>query len=757
MTQQYINKRYKIEKAIGEGGMGLVLLATDQKHNCQVAIKNIHPDQINIQSIERLKREALYLSKISHPNIVRVYDFFEENKQFYLVMEYVQGKTLEEIIYRDCKLTSQEKLLISYQLVSAIRTMNLQGLVHRDIKPSNILYVAKGQYVKLLDLGIAKSLIPQDETSNLTKTNAILGTPGYMSPEQVNGKTTKRSDVFTVATVIYQLFANLSQSPFLGNNNLNTMLKVSTFELTPLKDIIEKRFPHSTKLSRLLECALEKDSHKRIDIDVFFREMNSIMGMHQPTREIKVRKPHIRKIQRITNDNKASKKVIFSMIFVFLLGFLFLGISSKQEIHSHKKFALIMKSFSQNKFKDTWKQNKLFMSQFPLSPYPRLLKSLMLRRGLGVSRQIYESDRISSKWYKQIENKQDVYALYLQAKIYFHGIGVKKDLVQALKSTLSATKKFYPLAFTCLGKIYLEQQNDLAAVQAFEKGTSLGEIESMHQLGLLYFQGTKVEKDGKKALELLNESFEKGNIYAASSIGYLYFYGTLSVPQNNNLATQWFETGAKYKSAVCLNNLAAVYLDEHGKKAKPRKSLAEIAHIFNQSATQNYHLAMRALGNMHIRYFTNYYQGLYWLIKAKKEGNRYAQNDIFNLTKSISLSKIQEQVLLKNNYARYVLSYWFMEQEKLFIDSFYWLITAHHHDTQNLNIIDDIVRYIEDEKIAGRVMNPSKKDKNTHVVLGFLYEKGIGFDMNKKLALQHYKKAITLGEKSSKIRQKIIR
>ena len=259
--KQYVLKqRYKLEKIIGQGGIGYVYLAKDLHRNQDVAIKQCKHTSDKI--VERLKREYKFLCSIKHPNIVMAHDFFEERSNYFLVMEYIPGITLKELLEKEHCLTLLQRLNISLQMCKAVSALNVNKIVHRDIKPDNIIVTEKG-IIKLLDLGIAKTT--NKELSAITKTGVIIGTPEYISPEQITDKERFNSDVFSIAVVIYQVILGLKQSPFLTGSLAGTLNKVVDYELPPVKEKIQDKKYASAyeKISDVLQKALEKESRKR--------------------------------------------------------------------------------------------------------------------------------------------------------------------------------------------------------------------------------------------------------------------------------------------------------------------------------------------------------------------------------------------------------------------------------------------------------------------------------------------------------------
>lgn len=215
-----LNERYKIKSVIGGGGMANVYLADDTILNREVAIKVLRLEFANDpEFITRFDREAQAASSLSHPNIVNIYDVGEEDHILYMVMEYVDGYTLKEYIQKFGPLSIEESVHIMQQITHAIAHAHAYDLVHRDIKPQNILIDHNGQ-VKVTDFGIAVAL----SATALTKTNSVLGSVHYLSPEQARGGlSTKKSDIYSLGIVFYELLTG--QLPFSGESPVSIALK----------------------------------------------------------------------------------------------------------------------------------------------------------------------------------------------------------------------------------------------------------------------------------------------------------------------------------------------------------------------------------------------------------------------------------------------------------------------------------------------------------------------------------------------------
>ncbi|MDD3267604.1 MAG: protein kinase, partial [Burkholderiales bacterium] len=180
---QKINDRYQIVRMIGEGGMANVYLAHDTILDRNVAVKILRGDLADDDKfVRRFQREAISASSLSHPNIVEMYDVDEDEGKYFIVMEYVDGKTLKSLIKKRGALTLHEVIDIMMQLTSGIACAHDSYIIHRDIKPQNVLILDDG-CVKITDFGIAMAL----NSNELTQTNSVMGSVHYLPPEQANG------------------------------------------------------------------------------------------------------------------------------------------------------------------------------------------------------------------------------------------------------------------------------------------------------------------------------------------------------------------------------------------------------------------------------------------------------------------------------------------------------------------------------------------------------------------------------------------
>ena len=217
---QKINDRYQIIKTIGEGGMANVYLAYDTILERNVAVKVLRGDLATDEKfVRRFQREALSASSLSHPNIVEVYDVGEDNGIYYIVMEYIEGKHLKQLLKKRGKLTLNEVIDIMLQITDGMACAHDSYIIHRDIKPQNIMILENG-IVKITDFGIAMAL----NSTQLTQTNSVMGSVHYLPPEQASGKgSTIQSDIYSMGILMYELLSGTL--PYKGDNAVEIALK----------------------------------------------------------------------------------------------------------------------------------------------------------------------------------------------------------------------------------------------------------------------------------------------------------------------------------------------------------------------------------------------------------------------------------------------------------------------------------------------------------------------------------------------------
>ncbi|WP_285727948.1 Stk1 family PASTA domain-containing Ser/Thr kinase [Psychromicrobium xiongbiense] len=273
-TRRLLNGRYELERLLGRGGMADVFLGKDLRLGRPVAVKLLRPDLARDPQFQaRFRREAQAVAGLNHPSIVAVYDTADEPpadgrvdspRLPYIVMEYVQGHTLRELV-RSGTLSIDHAIDYSLGVLSALEYSHRAGIVHRDIKPANVMVTADGGSVKVMDFGIARAMA--DSSATMTQTQAVIGTAQYLSPEQARGESVDaRSDLYSAACLLYEMLTG--RPPFVGDSPVSVAYQ-HVGEAAELPSHYNPQV--SPALDSVLVKALQKDRLDRFQDAAAFR------------------------------------------------------------------------------------------------------------------------------------------------------------------------------------------------------------------------------------------------------------------------------------------------------------------------------------------------------------------------------------------------------------------------------------------------------------------------------------------------------
>ncbi|WP_458415294.1 Stk1 family PASTA domain-containing Ser/Thr kinase [Schinkia sp. CFF1] len=333
MIGRRLSGRYKIIDIIGGGGMANVYLAHDIILDRHVAVKVLKPEFSNDDEfIKRFRREAHSATSLNHPNVVSIYDVGEEDNIYFIVMEYVEGKTLKQYIQQNKVISVEEAIDIMKQIAAAIEHAHQNQIVHRDIKPHNILIDLQG-HVKVTDFGIAMAL----SATSITQTNSVLGSVHYLSPEQARGgMANKKSDIYSLGVVMFELLTG--RLPFSGESAISIALKhlqsetpspkrwnpniPQSVENIVLKATVKdpfRRYDSVTEMIHDLETAL--DSNRRNEAKFIIPEDDeATKAIPIITSEHKIEESHDTIVLPLKKEKKKSKKkLIITLLLVALL------------------------------------------------------------------------------------------------------------------------------------------------------------------------------------------------------------------------------------------------------------------------------------------------------------------------------------------------------------------------------------------------------------------------------------------------------
>jgi len=326
---------YKVLDIIGKGGMAKIYTAIHIPLNRVVVIKEMGRNE----SRRRFKQEALISANLDHKNIVAVYDYFNFGNSCYLVMQYIDGMNLAEIIEREAPLHPVTAAVIAREVCQAIEHAHKNGVIHRDIKPTNILISRQGE-VKITDFGVARG----EDMPHLTSTGTVIGTPFYMSPEQAAGKKlTHQSDIYSIGIVLYEMVTG--KKPFTGENSHAITAKIirgkysSPFWHDPHHSLrlsriirramsknLNRRYKSAAQMSRDLRCFIGWKKAAQVEEDLAGLLKSIEQSRHATTI---VRKPKVKKKKRRRKKNKSLYiSILLIVILIFLLYYLFKIITS---------------------------------------------------------------------------------------------------------------------------------------------------------------------------------------------------------------------------------------------------------------------------------------------------------------------------------------------------------------------------------------------------------------------------------------------
>lgn len=271
MIQRILARRYELQELIGGGGMADVYKAQDKLLDRAVAVKILHQQYANdAEFVEKFRREATAAAKLAHPNIVNIYDVGEDGGSQYIVMEYVSGPTLKEVIQQKGCLEPIEAVRIAKEIASALESAHRNNLVHCDIKPHNILVMPDG-HIKVTDFGIARAV----SASTMTYSGSVMGSVHYFSPEQAKGTViTTKSDVYSLGVVLYEMLTG--QLPFNGETSVSIALKHLQEEPVSIRQLNPSIPP---VLEAIVQKAMSKDPADRPNSTELYADLNQAKAM----------------------------------------------------------------------------------------------------------------------------------------------------------------------------------------------------------------------------------------------------------------------------------------------------------------------------------------------------------------------------------------------------------------------------------------------------------------------------------------------
>jgi serine/threonine-protein kinase len=278
-TPRMLAGRYRLEKKLGQGGMGKVYRATDMSLNREAAVKMIRDEFFaDRKAIEKFRQESQLTGSLAHPNVVTVYDFgVEAGQRVFLVMELLEGITLRDELRAKKRLDAARALELFEGICAGVGAAHARGLIHRDLKPENIFLLQKAatEVVKITDFGIAKTLPQSADETRDTITGVVVGTMKYMSPEQLRGRSASpRWDLWALAVIAYEALSGCA--PFTGEDSVMLQSAIMGVNFPPLTTVLPDA---PLPWQRFFEGAFAHDEEQRPEsVAVFWKELRECLG-----------------------------------------------------------------------------------------------------------------------------------------------------------------------------------------------------------------------------------------------------------------------------------------------------------------------------------------------------------------------------------------------------------------------------------------------------------------------------------------------
>ena len=602
--------KYKILRLIGEGGMATVYEAEHEMLGTKVAIKVLNPIlSANTQIKERFRNEAKLMASLDHPNITKVIDFNEQPHQLSIIMEFLNGEDLNDKIKRNGALSEKDTVEVFSQTLSAFQYAHEKGIVHRDIKPSNIFILQDGR-VKILDFGIAKLF---GQGNEMTQTGTQMGTPIYMSPEQVKADKSidHRSDIYSLGVTMY--FAINGKPPY--NSNTDSQFDIfSKIVYEPLPNLSADSI---FNLSIVKAC--QKDREKRFQScqewlqsiksdDATQTSFNSVENLKDKTKETIVdksfndsRSVKSKNTHKPTDQEPSSKKN--KLIFIGIVAILISVIGYFSfSYYKNERLKDAINNFNNKEYEKAYNIFNSFLLQENAEAQYYLGR--MYLRGNYLKTDYDKAFTLAKASAEQGNDK----GLNLVGVIYENGLGTEKNIKKAIEYFTKASQLANANAYCNLGVIYYESREGIEidynkAIEYYTNAINAanGQIDRdlsgkpESQIGEIYMKGGYgVEVDYNNAKEYYLKAIEKNNSDAAVNLGWMYSTGK-GVSVDNNMAFKYFTISANLNNSTGQYNLGLQYLNGTGCTQNDFKAL----ELFKKSADQGKSDGISMLGFMY--------------------------------------------------------------------------------------------------------------------------------------------------------------
>ena len=593
--------QYKIVKKLGQGGFGITYLATVKMvgslgsidTEVKVAVKEFFIDEINGRGRDgmtvtsgskggifdnykkKFQREALSLSKLQHPNIIKVIEAFEANNTVYYVMEFISGGSLNDYIEEKGRLSVGETIRIAKQVGEALSFMHEKRMLHLDIKPGNIMMREKSEPI-LIDFGLSKQY---DKKGNPeTSTTVGGGTPGYAPLEQLHHKDGKgfpmTMDVYALGATLFKMltgdrppeasdifndeYPSFPYDELSGCNVTDSFAACIDKAMSPKK---KDRYQTVKELVAALEREMveDEDDLEVVTLDDQWEEEDEIEVVLLDRQD---------KEEKYDSGDKSS-----------------LTASQMNELGDDYYFG---RNGKDKDYAEAVKWYRKAAEQGNASGQFNL--GWMYRKGFGVA----QNNTEAVKWYRKAAEQGDASGQYNLGYMYENGYGVSQDYAKAVKWYRKAAEQGDASGQFNLGWMYRKglgvAQNYSEAVKWYRKAAEQGDADAQNNLGEMYYYGRGVTQNHSEAVKWYRKAAEQGNVGAQYSLGWMYSKG-YGVTQNYTEAVKWYRKAAEQGYAIAQYYLGTMYYYGHG----VQKNLSTAKYWYEKAAAQGHEKAIKQL------------------------------------------------------------------------------------------------------------------------------------------------------------------
>jgi serine/threonine protein kinase len=641
-------KDFKVIRELGKGGMATVFLVEHQLLGSTMAVKVLNSEFVRNEHIrKRFLAEARSMATMSHSNIIKVTDLLDNIDLVAFVMEYVEGETLKDYIERKGKLKDDEVKIIFTQMLDAVGYVHKQNLIHRDIKPSNFMINKDGK-VKLMDFGIAKNADASSAEYTQTNTGMQMGTPMYMSPEQI--KSSKdvgpQTDIYSLGVVLWQLATGKKPYDTSAISAFDMQLKIVQEDLPHTNSIWDACIKEATQKNTYLrfksisafENAFSVSQNKKVDADILnSADVTQIDSSSTISNSASFDKPSANKIDKAVNSAKhveVNQKNRINRSTFIVIGALLLSVIVYFSFTYYKNSKLedAINKYNNKEYEKAYNHFNSYLLRENSEAQYYLCR--MHTYGEYINKDYEKAFTLAKASADQGNDK----GINILGVLYDKGWGTEKDIKKAIEYFTKASQLGNAKGYNNLGIIYFEGREGIAidykkAIEYSESAiyfaTAEFEKEKTGQpewrIGKIYNTGGYgVGVDYDKAKEYFLKAIEKNNSTAGVDLGFMYEIGA-GVKQDYNMAFKYYTISANLNNPIGQSNLGLLYLQGNGCTQNDIKAL----ELFKKSAEQDNSAGIANLGYMYefnrggVGYDIN--QARMYYQQAADQGNEWAK------------------------------------------------------------------------------------------------------------------------------------